>query len=400
MATKVAVAAIESLQEAKERVRKAFRPSDEDPVVRFIGENGKMGLRHLMSEEVVEAPTQDFIEMPEAEEIAKEIWEGKVVKDSYDNKKNEIWHQISDKFKNKYEKSEVQYYPPFDRYFKFVEKESDNECLVNERGEMVIPAIYFGISYVTWFDKSTYKQMYLTDVLEIHKYDDNYDLVCGYVRLDGTEVVPAKFQQNAAFKEIMKLNPAMSEIPEWGYRWRGKLFYYYDEKNDQYGFQTIKGKKVTESISVYEPSMQGFADGRRFFEIRCKGESGDDDIAGLVDETGKEILPCKYGKGSFHVYENQKLIFAKKKDKEGVFDLEGKPIVKCAYGYGCRLEEPGIIWAETSKDISLFNTLGQIIIDKGQYDKIASCSKDGILEARDMNCKWWYIDLWGNKVQK
>ena len=64
------------------------------------------------------------------------------------------------------------------------------------------------------------------------------------------------------------------------------------------------------------------------------------------------------------------------------------------------MEEPGIIWAETSKDISLFNTLGQIIIDKGQYDKIASCSKDGILEARDMNSKWWYIDLWGNKVQK
>ena len=146
--------------------------------------------------------------------------------------------------------------------------------------------------------------------------------------------------------------------------------------------------------------MKGFADGRRFFEVRRKGEYGDDDIAGLVDETGKEILPCKYEKGLLYFYEAQKLIFAKKKKKEGVFDLNGKPIVKCAYSYGCRLEEPGIIWAESSKDITLFNYIGQIIIDKGQYDRIKTLSKDGLIYARDMNCKWWYIDLWGNKVQK
>lgn len=398
MATKVA--AIESLQEAKERVRKAFRPSDEDPVVRFIGENGKMGLRHLMSEKVVDAPTLDFIEMPKAEEIVKETWEGDAIKSHHRSRERELRDQLGDNYRTEYDQSEVQYYPPFINYYKFKEKESGNYCIVNDHGEIVIPANYFSIHYETWFDKSTCKQKYLTDVFGMCKYDENDDLAYGYVRLDGTEVVPAKFGIEAALKEIMKLNPAMSEIPEWGYRWRGRLFYYWDKKTDMYGFQTIKGKKVTEPISVYEPSMQGYADGRRFFEIRRKGESGDDDIAGLVDEAGKEILPCKYGKGSFHVYETPKLIFAKKKEKEGVFDLEGKPIVKCAYGYGCRMEEPGIIWAETSKDISLFNTLGQIIIDKGQYDKIASCSKDGILEARDMNSKWWYIDLWGNKVQK
>jgi hypothetical protein len=39
MATKLEP--LESLQQAKERVRNAFRPSEADPVVRFI-ENGKM----------------------------------------------------------------------------------------------------------------------------------------------------------------------------------------------------------------------------------------------------------------------------------------------------------------------------------------------------------------------
>ena len=398
MATKVS--AIESLQEAKERVRKAFRPSDEDPVVRFIGENGKMGLRHLMSEEVVEAPTQDFIEMPEAEEIAKETWEGDAIKSHHRSRETELCDQLGDNYRIEYDQSEVQFYPPFNNYYKFKEKESGHFCIVNDQGEIVVPANYFSIHYEQWFDKSTHKQMYLTDVLGVCKEDENGDLVDGYVRLDGTEVVPAKYPSGAAFKEIMKLNPAMSEIPEWGYRWRGKLFYYYDKKTDQYGFQTIKGKKVTEPISVYEPRMQGFADGRRFFEVRRNGEYGDDDIAGLVDETGKEILPCKYEKGLFYIKEAQKLIFAKKKKKEGVFDFNGKPIVKCAYNYGCSLEDGNVIAAYTSKDVTLFNYLGQIIIDKGQYDKIKTFSKDGLLYIRSIDCKWWYIDLWGNKKQE
>ena len=396
MATKVS--AIESLQEAKERVRKAFRPSDEDPVVRFIGENGKMGLRHLMSEEVVETPTQDFIEMPEAEEIAKETWEGDAIKDRHYNKEMELREQLGDNYKTEYDQSQVQYYPPFVDFYKFTDKTSSKMCMVNDRGEIVIPAEYKKLRYVEWFDEKICKQMYLTDVLQVCKDDENSDLVYGYVRLDGTEVVPAKYPSGAAFEEIMKLNPAMSEIPEWGYRWRGKLFYYYDEKTGQWGFQTIKGKKVTEPISVDEPRMQGFADGRRFFEVRK--ERYDDDIAGLVDDTGKEILPCKYDKDYFRIDETRGLIFARKKKKEGVFDIEGKSIVKCAYGPCDLMEDVNVFAGYTSKDVTLFNLFGQIIIDKGQYDKIKTFSKDGLLHIRSIDSKWWYIDLWGNKKQE
>ena len=121
MATKLSK--IETLQEAKERVRKVFRPSDEDPVVRFIGENGKMGLRHLMSEEVVEAPTQDFIEMPEAEVIEPVISE-----------KDQAWNQWRAAFDEaekhvpsgykwlNYDSEFKKHYPPFDSLF-IVEKD-------------------------------------------------------------------------------------------------------------------------------------------------------------------------------------------------------------------------------------------------------------------------------------
>lgn len=403
MAKKNTVTA-ETLQDAKERVKMAFRPSDEDPVVRFI-ENGKMGLRHIFSEEVVEAPTKDFIEMPEAEVIEEEVWEGDVIEDLHNRRESELLDQLGGKYRSEYERSRVQYYPPFDNYYKFKEKESGKFCIVNDKGEVVVPPIYFKIHFESWFDEKTYRLMYLTDTLEMCKIDENDDLLYGYVRLDGTEVVPAKFPRGAAFNEIMKLNPPMSEIPEWGYRWLENLFYYENEKNGMFGIQTIKGEKVTDGISTEKPSMAGFANGKRFFEIRRKGDYGDDDICGLVDETGKEILPCKYNKDYLTLRDVLKhnglerwFITARRKKKEGVFDLDGNPIVKCAYSLGCRFEEPGIIAAYTSKDVTLFNRRGQIIVDKGQYDKIKTFCKDGLLYARDMDCNWWYIDLWGNRM--
>ena len=394
------LAKTESLEEAKERIHKAFRPSDSDPVVRFIGENGKMGLRHIFSEEVVEAPTQDFIDMPEAEVITAEgVWEGEAIKSDHYRREIELRDQFDGKYKNEYIQSEVQYYPPFDKHFIFTDKEANKKCVVNDKGEVVVPPVYFSLKYVSWFDEKTYKEMYLTDILGMCKDDENDDLLYGYVRLDGTEVVPAKFPSGAAFDEVMKLNPPMSEIPEWGYRWRTNLFCYEDEKNGQYGLQTIKGEKVTEGISTEKPSMVGFANGVRIFEIRRKKDRYDDeDISGLVDETGKEILPCKYKKDELFVKVANKLIMARRKKKEGVFSLDGKPVVKCAYSAGCSLEDGNVIAAYTNKDVTLFNTLGQLIIDKGLYDKVQTFAKDGLLTIRDMDCNWWYIDLWGNRM--
>ena len=121
MAKKNTVTA-ETLQDAKERVKKAFRPSDDDPIVRFIGENGKMGLRHIFSEEVVEASDKDFIEMPEAEVIEEEVWEGRVIKDLHYKRESDLLDQLSGKYRSEYERSEVQYYPPFDNYYKFYHK--------------------------------------------------------------------------------------------------------------------------------------------------------------------------------------------------------------------------------------------------------------------------------------
>jgi hypothetical protein len=397
---KKAVITNETLQEAKERVKKAFRPSDEDPIVRFI-ENGKMGLRHIFSEEVIEAPTKDYIEMPEAEVIPEAVWERDAIRQRCNRKMHDLLYQLGENYKYEYDGNE-QYYPPFDNYQKFKEKESGKFGIVSDKGEIVIPPVYSDLNYMSWFDKKTHKQMYFTDILKMAmgKCDENYNRLYGYVRLDGTEVVPAKFPSGAAFKEVMKLNPPMSEIPEWGYRWLGSLFYYQDEQTGLWGFQTIKGEKVTEPISAYQPSMRGYVNGKRIFEIRRKGDYDDDEISGLIDETGKEILPCKYTKGEVHVREAENLIYARKKKKMGVFDLDGKPIVKCDYRCGCDLQDAGIISAYTKKDVTLFNRVGNIIIDKGQYDYIKTYSKDGLLFARDIDHKWWYIDLWGNRMPK
>ena len=158
-------------------------------------------------------------------------------------------------------------------------------------------------------------------------------------------------------------------------------------------------KKVTDAVYT-EIEYRYLVGNKPLFKVRGKGEYGDDDIAGIVDETGKEILPCKYDKSEFRVDENRGLIFTRKKKKEGVFDLEGKAIVKCAYRPCKLLEDVNVFAGYTSKDVTLFNNLGQIIIDKEQYDKIKSFSKDGLLHIRSIDSKWWYIDLWGNKKQE
>lgn len=195
----------------------------------------------------------------------------------------------------------------------------------------------------------------------------------------------------------MKLNPAMSEIPEWGYWWRGNLFTYEDENTGLFGLQTIDGKKVTDA-KFPSLKIKDYVNGKRFYSMCRKGERGDVDTYGLVDDTGKEILPCKYER--FHMHKAQKLIIAKRKKKEGVFDFDGKPIVKCDYSKGCVFKEPGFIAAYTNKDVTLFNYQGQIVIDKGIYDKI-DFSKDGLLFARECNgFNWWYVDLWGNRKLK
>lgn len=91
------------------------------------------------------------------------------------------------------------------------------------------------------------------------------------------------------------------------------------------------------------------------------------------------------------------LIQAAKKKKYGIFDAEGNPIVKCAYTDGCQVMNGNVIAAETSKDVTLFNIRGQIIIDKGQFVKI-DAYKDGLIYAQDAERNVVYIDLWGNRM--
>ena len=119
-----------------------------------------------------------------------------------------------------------------------------------------------------------------------------------------------------------------------------------------------------------------------------------DSYYGLLDEDGKVILPCEYDEDSIDMVPPG-LIKAKKRGKYGVFDLEGNPIVKCSYVDGCSIQNDSVISAETSKDVTLFNIRGQVIVGKGQYVRIYAY-KDGLIYAEDKERTAHYIDLWGN----
>ena len=119
-----------------------------------------------------------------------------------------------------------------------------------------------------------------------------------------------------------------------------------------------------------------------------------DSYYGLLDEDGKVILPCEYDEDSIDI-DPPGLITASKRGKYGIFDLEGNPIVKCSYVDGCGIQNDSVISAETSKDVTLFNIRGQVIVGKGQYVRIHA-DKDGLIYAEDKERTAHYIDLWGN----
>ena len=228
---------IETLQEAKERVKLSFRPSEEDPIVRFIGENGKMGLRHLFSEEVVEAPTKNFIDMPEAEVIKPSRW---------DLNNRDIWEHNEENYKIAKEaaaplKSKGIFiekfrdtFPPFNSLF--VYSVNNKVGVINMEGKIVLPAEYFSLSIVEWWDEKKCKRMYLTNILRMMK-DGKY----GYVQLDGKVIVPATLSnyqildEDEAFETVFKQNPPAQEIPNWGYQYRTYLFDY--KENEKIGLK-------------------------------------------------------------------------------------------------------------------------------------------------------------------
>ena len=141
---------IETLQEAKERVKKAFRPSDEDPVVRFI-ENGKMGLRYLMSEEVVEAPTKDFIEMPEAEEVTQVL----SASDIYLKNEGIAMKHLPAGYKIPYISNMNKVLTPFTDFIR-VNDADKHWGVIDMQGKIVVPAIYDNLFVEAWFDKKAH----------------------------------------------------------------------------------------------------------------------------------------------------------------------------------------------------------------------------------------------------
>jgi hypothetical protein len=89
----------------------------------------------------------------------------------------------------------------------------------------VLPAEYFDLSIVEWWDEKKCKRMYLTNILRMKK-DGKY----GYVQLDGKVIVPATLSEyeilaeDEAFETVFKQNPPAQEIPNWGYQYRTYLF--------------------------------------------------------------------------------------------------------------------------------------------------------------------------------
>ena len=113
---------------------------------------------------------------------------------------------------------------------------------------------------------------------------------------------------------------------------------------------------------------------------------------GLIDETGKEIVPCQYDEKLWPFKEG--LAMVTKDLKSGYIDRTGKEIVPCQYDYAYSFSE-GLARVEKNGKHSYIDKTGKEVIPC-QYDYAYSFSEG--LARVEKNGKYGYIDKTGKEV--
>lgn len=252
------------------------------------------------------------------------------------------------------------------------------------QGVILIKPQFDDVDVISWDDEKPIVRHFITSAI---KTKLNYKY--GAVALDGSEIITPSLDPNEVRKCLK--TPSESFIrTQYSY----DDFLYHDKESGLYGIRKPTGEKLTEPKYKQQPWHIMSTNGRYFIQVEERPDYHTK-LFGLVDEKGVEVMPCIYDDCGITISDG--LIFATKKKKEGVFSLDGEPIIKCAW-WECRSAEAGTIWAEKKNTCALFTRSGAIVLEEGPYDK-CSPSADGLLELRSSDdCKWYYMDLWGNKT--
>ncbi len=78
------------------------------------------------------------------------------------------------------------------------------------------------------------------------------------------------------------------------------------------------------SLQTFDQPVSSY---QGYFVVRNEGSG----MYGVIDETGKSVLPCEYGEISFDQAESQTVLKVMNKGSYGVYNLKGQELIPCEY---------------------------------------------------------------------
>ena len=161
--------------------------------------------------------------------------------------------------------------------------------------------------------------------------------------------------------------------------------------NDKTGFVNDTGKEV---VPCKYDEVESFENGYTVVKIKA-GEYTYKE--GLMDSTGKEVIPLKYGKMEYYPNDKVLIVGEESASNVGLMDLTGKMIIPAQYEFWSKRISKGL-WPVGKNNICGVVNLKNETVVPFIYDMIEGYSDDLNLAPAKKDGKYGFIDRTGKVV--
>lgn len=240
------------------------------------------------------------------------------------------------------------------------EVKKGNEVLViNKHNHIIRNIVGF---YKNWEDNYnnylTYFQEGLGKVCEGGKY--------GFVNLNGEIVIPYLFEEAGAF------NNGFAIV----------------KKDDSWGYIDMNGQPITE-FKYYDAG--DFKYDHAVVVIRKYNEKGEYLLKGVINQKGKEVIPCQYS--DIILFPNH--IVVKSQNKYGAFNYLGEQIAQCVYDNYLHSISDKYLYASYNRKNGVIDYMGCIVLPY-EYEEIRH-ENDGLFIVKKEG-KYGVVDINDNTI--
>ena len=185
------------------------------------------------------------------------------------------------------------------------------------------------------------------------------------------------------------VKPKYKEV-DFNYGYKTGLSYVVD-KNDKYGYINEEGKEV---VACKYDKVSSFENGLAVVKIK----TGEYDYKhGLMDSTGKEVIPVKWGRLEYYPADRVLVVGEESASKVGLMDETGKMIIPAMYAFWSKRISNGLWPVGRDDTCGVVNLKNETVVPFIYYMIESYSDKLGLAPAKK-DGKWGYINREGLAV--